>query len=337
VTRDDAMTDTAGGPAPDDAESPRISVVICAYTDQRWDDILAAVGSVEKQTLPPLEIILVVDHNPDLLVRLAAELPTVRVVENREERGLSGGKNTGVALARGEIVAFLDDDAVAEADWLRAMAAAYSGPDVVGVGGRTLPLWETGRPHWFPEEFDWVVGCTFVGRVPGRVRNLLGGNASFRRHVFDTVGGFPTGLGRTVASSRPLGCEETEFCIRVGQHIPGAVFLYEAGAVIGHRAPAARERFSYFLSRCYAEGLSKALVTRSVGVEDGLVTEREYVLGALRRGMLRGVRQGLRGETGGFARTGAIVAGLGATSWGYGVGRARTRRTARTAMTAATA
>lgn len=300
-----------------------VSVVICAYTEQRWDDVLAAVRSVDAQTRPALETILVVDHNPALLARLAEALPAVRVVPNTAERGLSGGKNTGVALARGDLVAFLDDDAVAEPEWLEFLTAGFADPRVIGVGGTTLPLWETGRPRWFPAEFDWVVGCTFVGREPGPVRNLLGGNASFRREVFEIAGGFPTDIGRTAAVSRPLGCEETEFCIRAGQRMPGAVFLYEPRSVIWHRAPAARERFSYFRARCYAEGLSKALVTRSVGVADGLSTEREYTRTVLRRGVARGVGQGMRGEADGFARAGAIVTGLAAAACGYGVGRVR--------------
>jgi glycosyltransferase involved in cell wall biosynthesis len=300
-----------------------VSVVICAYTEQRWDDVLAAVRSVQAQSLPALEIILVVDHNPDLLERLRAELPEVRVVANGQARGLSGGKNTGISLARGDLVAFLDDDAVAEPDWLKFMAAGYTSAEIVGVGGMTLPLWETGRPSWFPEEFDWVVGCTYVGREPGPVRNLLGGNASFRREVFEVAGGFPTDIGRTAAISRPLGGEETEFCIRAAQRIPGAVFLYEPRSVIWHRAPVARERFSYFRSRCYAEGLSKALVTRSVGVADGLAAERQYTKVALRRGVSRGLAQGLRGNGAAAARAGAIVVGLASASWGYAVGRVR--------------
>jgi glucosyl-dolichyl phosphate glucuronosyltransferase len=318
---------TDGRPAGE--ESLTVSVVICAYTDQRWDDVLAAVRSAREQSLPPLEILLVIDYNPDLFERLRAELPDVRVVENQQAKGLSGGKNTGVALAKGDLVAFLDDDAVAEPDWLKFMVAGYSRPEIAGVGGKTLPLWETGRPRWFPEEFDWVVGCTFVGREPGEVRNLLGGNASFRREVFDVVGGFPTGLGRTSAKSRPLGGEETEFCIRVTQQIPGAVFVYEPGSVIWHRAPAARERFSYFVSRCYAEGLSKALVARSVGAADGLSAERTYTRVTLRNGVVRGVREGLRGNRSGPARAGAIVAGLGAAAWGYALGTLESRREAR--------
>lgn len=300
--------------------APTVSVVICAYTDDRWDDVLAAVASVRAQHLQPHEIIVVVDHNPGLFGRLKSALPDVVVVQNRHEQGLSGGKNTGTALARGELVAFLDDDAVAEPDWLKFLAAAYTDPNVIGVGGLTLPWWEQERPSWFPEEFDWVVGCTFVGREPGPVRNLLGGNASFRREAFDIAGGFPSHIGRSSGSRRPLGCEETEFCIRLGKLSPGSIFLFDGRAVIWHRVPPARARFSYFRSRCYAEGLSKALVTRSVGVADGLSAERSYTTVTLRRGVTRGVAQALRGDPAALARPAAITAGLLCATTGYVVG-----------------
>lgn len=307
-----------------------VSVVICAYTEDRWNDVLAAVESVRQQRHPVLETILVVDHSPVLLERLRAELPDVAVVANVHAQGLSGGKNTGIEIASGEIIAFLDDDAVAEDDWVGAMVSGYTARDVAGVGGTTVPRWETGKPAWFPEEFGWVVGATFTGRDPGVVRNLLGGNASFRRSVFDVVGGFPTDLGRNSTTSRPLGAEETEFCIRVLQQIPRSVFIYEAGAVIHHWAPIARERFSYFRSRCYAEGLSKAAMIRSVGAGQGLSTESEYVRRALTRGVLRGIREGVTGDRTGFLRAGAIVVGLGMTVWGFVVGsfdgRANRRR-----------
>jgi hypothetical protein len=231
-----------------------------------------------------------------------------------------------VAAARGELVAFLDDDAVAEQDWLRFLVAGFADDAVMGVGGTTVPLWATRRPAWFPEEFDWVVGCTFVGRAPGRVRNVLGGNACFRRSVFDVAGGFPTHIGRTSGNSRPLGCEETEFCIRVSQRLPGTVFLFEPRAVIGHRVPAPRERFAYFRARCYAEGLSKAAVTRSVGVADGLSVERGYAAVTLRRGVLRGLGDAVRGDLSGLGRSGAISAGLLAAVTGYVRGAVEGRR-----------
>lgn len=264
---------------------PGISVVICVYTEDRWEDILAAVSSVRAQSYPALETLLVVDHNPALLERLAREYKehergtaagAVRVLANAGPRGLSAGRNTGVAASHGEVIAFLDDDAVAERDWLRRFAEGYADPRVMAVGGRTEPVWASGRrPAWFPEEFDWVVGCTYRGLPRGRVRvrNVLGGNASFRRTAFAAAGGFATGIGRD-GDRRPLGCEETELCIRLTRARPDAVLLIDDRAVIHHRVPEAREHFAYFRTRAYAEGLSKALVARSVGADKGLESER---------------------------------------------------------------
>ena len=272
------------GQAAGRAARPDVSVIICAYTERRWQDTLAAVASVAVQSYPALETILVVDYNPSLCQRLKAELPDVTVVANREAPGLSGGKNTGIAIARGDIVAFLDDDAIAAPDWLKFLVDSYTGDEVAGVGGLTLPLWQTARPAWFPGEFDWVVGCTYLG-IPesgAPMRNLLGGNASFRREVFAKAGGFRSGIGRS-GRGLPAGGEETEFCIRLSQRSPGTVLRSDNRAVIWHRVPDARSRFSYFVTRCYAEGLSKALVASNVGVSDGLSAERSHALRAVHR------------------------------------------------------
>jgi glucosyl-dolichyl phosphate glucuronosyltransferase len=299
-----------------------VSVIICAHLEERLADTMAAVNSVQRQSLAPAEIIVVVDHNPALHRRLASALPDVAVVENQEARGLSGGKNTGIAMARGDLVAFLDDDAVADPGWLKFLVDSYSDPAVVGVGGLTLPSWDTRRPWWFPDEFYWVVGCSYVGlpTSPAPVRNLFGGNASFRREVFGTVGGFRSGIGRS-ASKRPLGCEETELCIRLRQRWPGSVLLFDNRAVIWHRIPAARTRFAYFLSRCYAEGLSKAMVTRSVGMRDGLSAERSYSVKTLPAGVARGVAAAVHRGPAELGRSAAILAGLGAAGAGYCAGR----------------
>ncbi|MGY0487484.1 glycosyltransferase family 2 protein [Streptomyces sp. WG-D5] len=308
-----------------------VSVVICVYTEDRWSDILAAVDSVRGQSYAALETLLVVDHNPGLLARLVEEFDgaaDVRVLPNAGPRGLSAGRNTGIAVARGGIVAFLDDDAVAERDWLHWFAEGYADPRVLAVGGRTEPIWASGRrPVWFPEEFDWVVGCTYRGLPRGKVevRNVLGGNASFRRGAFDIAGGFATGIGRD-GDKRPLGCEETELCIRITRARPDAVLLIDDRAVIHHRVPAGRERFGYFRTRAYAEGLSKALVARSVGADKGLESERAYTSRVLPAGVARGVRDFVLGRAGGAGRAGAIVAGALTTVGGYAVGSLRARR-----------
>lgn len=296
--------------------SPTCAVVICAYTEDRWDDILRAVASVRSQQPPPQELIVVVDHNPALAGRLADHLPGVRVVANRHEPGLSGARNTGVDLATADVVVFLDDDAAAQPGWLAALAARYADADVLGVGGRIDAAWDTARPSWFPAEFDWVVGCSYIGQRPGRVRNLIGANASFRRELFGD-GGFVTGFGRSSGVLLPLGCEETEFCIRVSRTRPNGVFIYDDSAAVRHRVPAARETFSYFLSRCYSEGLSKAQVTQVAGAATGLSSERSYSTVTLPRGVMRNLGQALRGDLAGLSRAAVIVIGLAWTTAGY--------------------
>ena len=308
-----------------------ISVVVCVYTEDRWEDILAAVDSVRAQSRPALETLLVVDHNQALLDRLSKEYKEtegVRVLANAGPRGLSAGRNTGIAASYGDVIAFLDDDAVAEPDWLLHFAEGYEDPLVMAVGGRTMPIWASGRrPAWFPEEFDWVVGCTYKGLPPGRVqvRNVLGGNASFRRSAFDAAGGFATGIGRD-GDKRPLGCEETELCIRLTHARPEAVLLIDDRAVIHHRVPEAREHFAYFRTRTYAEGLSKALVARSVGADKGLESERRYTTRVLPAGVARGLRDMLLARPGGAGRAAAIVTGVVTAAGGYVLGSVRARR-----------
>lgn len=303
-----------------------VSVVVCAYTEDRWDDLLAAVASVERQQQRADEIVVVIDHNQRLLERALATLTSCVVLPNSSERGLSGARNTGIARAAGTIVVFLDDDAAAEAGWLERLVAPFADADVMGVGGAAVPVWAGGRPSWFPAEFDWVVGCSYVG-MPGElaeIRNLMGCNMAFRRSVFDEVGGFRPGIGRV--GKRPVGCEETELCIRARQHFAAGTFLFQPGAVVRHRVPAERSRPRYFWSRCYAEGLSKALVSRCVGAGDALASERTYVS----RTLPAGIGRRLRSRAAGGARlrqSAAIVAGAGVTAAGYVAGRVRSRST----------
>lgn len=309
---------TMTAPEPSYARSGLLTcaVVICAYTEQRWDDILAAVASVRAQQHAPDDVIVVVDHNPELQARLAERLPGVRVAANHLDRGLSGARNTGVELTDADVVVFLDDDAAAQPGWLAGLIRHYTDPNVLGVGSRIDAGWDNARPAWWPTEFDWVVGCTYTGQRPGRVRNLIGASASFRRELFDD-GGFVTGIGRSATDQRPSGCEETEFCIRAAQSRPDGVFLHTDGAAVTHHVPADRGTFSYFRTRCYAEGLSKAKVTDSVGVGDGLSSEWSYSTVTLPLGVLRGIWSAVRGDFAGLLRAGAIISGLAWTTAGY--------------------
>jgi len=299
-------------------QQPHVSVIICAYTEERWHDLVAAVSSVQRQTKPPLEVIVAIDHNPTLTERVLREIEGVVVTENREVRGLSGARNSGIAAARGDVIAFMDEDAVAEPDWLEQLGSAYADAHVLGVGGTIEPWWVEGRPGWHPEEFAWVVGCTYHGMPSERsvVRNLIGCNMSMRREAFATVGGFRSGLGRI--GTYPAGCEETEWCIRAQEALPQGYFVYEPRARVRHRVPGQRATWSYFCRRCYAEGISKALVSRLVGPGKGLAAERRYTTRILPQGVWQGLTEALTGrDTAALKRAGAIIVGLGLTTAGF--------------------
>jgi glycosyltransferase involved in cell wall biosynthesis len=117
-----------------------VSVVICAYTENRWAELVAAVESVHCQTLSPREIILVIDHNPPLLARAREQLPDVLVIENWQPRGLSGARNSGIAAGCGDVIAFMDEDATAAPDWLERLTRHYDSEEVLGVGGTIEPV-----------------------------------------------------------------------------------------------------------------------------------------------------------------------------------------------------
>jgi glucosyl-dolichyl phosphate glucuronosyltransferase len=299
-----------------------ISVIICAYSERRWEDLVAAVESVRQQTLPPSEIIVVVDHNPALLARVRNYIPGVVVVENIESHGLRGARNSGITVAKSRIIAFLDDDAVAAADWLRFLCEGYTDPGVLGTGGAVTPCWVDNKPTWLPEEFYWVIGCTYRGmpQTNKTIRNPIGANMSFRREVFENVGDFHSEIA-CVGPRHAGGCEETELCIRARQRWPHSVFLYQPQASVSHRVPGERASWRYFCLRCYSEGLSKAFVSRYVGVMDSLASECIYIWRALPQGVIRNLADALfRHNPAGLARAGAIVAGVALTAAGYFVG-----------------
>lgn len=310
---------------PESAEAPAnsVTVVICAYTESRWDTLQRSVSLAAKQLKFHDELLVVIDYNEALLAKCRSTLKQCRVIPNGRSRGLSGARNSATSEARGSVIVFLDDDAVPLDGWLEGLLAPYVEHSVHGVGGRALPRWHARAPRWFPDEFLWVVGCSYLG-LPDHaapIRNLLGANMSFRKTAFDDLGGFVETMGRLGAI--PLGCEETEFSIRLTQASPDATLFYEPSSQVEHFISKDRESLKYFVRRCWAEGLSKAEVSRRVGPSSALSTERDYVRRVLVGGIVRGVRQAAAGDAWGAARSAAIALGLAATALGYGVGGLR--------------
>jgi len=313
----------------------RIAIVVCAYTLLRWDDIVAGLAEAQDQLAAsgrPGEVVLVVDHSPEVYERARAELvrPGLTILENVRTRGLSGARNTGVTGVTADVYVFLDDDALPAPGWLDQLLAPLDDPSVIITGGAATPRWpDGGRPSMLPAangargELDWVIGCTYTGQPTtlSPVRNVMGCSMALRAGVFETTGLFGEDLGRV--GTIPYGCEETELCIRAAS--PGTRIVFEPASQVLHRVTPQRTTWSYLWRRCYAEGISKAAVAQRTAPRQALSTETAYTLRVLPRGLARELSSfpsaGMRGLQGAWA----ILTGLALTMVGYVVGRVAIR------------
>lgn len=298
-----------------------VSVVIPTYAMERWHELCEAVVAVKQQTVPVRRIVVVVDHNAELLTRARRELPGVTVVANAGSRGASGARNTGAVASKDEVVAFIDDDMLVRPTWLEALLSHFSMCNVVGVGGRSEPLWPTVRPRWLAPELDWAVGVSYRGMpaVSGPVRNVWSGNMAVRREIFEKIGGFRDGFGKIGHRSNP---EDTDLCLRATAASSGGVWIYEPAGVASHRIPREYTTLPFILTRCFGQGRGKASLAVMNGMGRSTSTERWYVRRVLPDGIARGFRETARGDLFGVCRSIVIAAALFMALLGFASDRA---------------
>jgi GT2 family glycosyltransferase len=187
------------------------------------------------------------------------------VHENERNVGLLGARNNGARLASGKVVAFLDDDAIADRRWLERLVRAYDQHGRISVGGRMVPAWVADKPSFLPAEFYWLVGVTHRGFGPsgtwngwkaeGEVRNTMGSNISFRADVFDSLNGFETDIGGRRGDNHLQG-GETELCARMQAKYDEGVW-YVPDAEVAHKVFGYRTDLGWLLKRAFWQGYSK--------------------------------------------------------------------------------
>ena len=299
--------------------SVKVSVIICAYSLDRFTDILEAVSSALTQKPGPHEVIVAVDYHRELFEQLTHALPKEAfLVVNEGEKGLSDTRNTGIRAATGNIIAFIDDDAAAQTNWLQNILQPFADPNTVAVGGRITPKWLEGtRPSWFPEELDWTVGCTYVGLPQNRskVRNLIGCNMAFRAELFRSIGLFDNKFGRT-SKNKGIG-EDSEFCLRINRNIPNAQIVFEPTAVVVHKVPAWRATPTYIFRRSLDEGFHKSKLKRFFHHKnsDTLSKENTYLRFLIFTAIPRRLKTVYRFSS--FQQLSAIIMCIIATGIGY--------------------
>lgn len=236
-----------------------VSVVVCTHTERRYALVRECLGSVAANTIRPHELIVVVDSNPALLQRLQAD-PAVdaRILANTG-RGVSAARNTGVAAATGELVAFIDDDAVAAPDWLSELCRPFENPAIVATGGRIVPRWE--QPNrLLPDELLWAVGSTYAGHpvLEQAITRPVGCNMAANRNALDKVGGFPVEFGPRGPAAKSHSNEEIALALQLRAVFGQQCIWYAPAALVRHFVPAERGTWGYLWRRCLAEGVSKA-------------------------------------------------------------------------------
>lgn len=198
------------------------------------------------------------DDTAEVVQALAGEVGNLRYVLERRS-GLSHARNRALREARGPLVAFLDDDAIASRRWLEALLDAYvSGDDVVAVGGRTFLGWPRTRPGWLPAERDRFYGSFDLGDERRAMRFPIypfGANMAISREALVAVGGFAPQLGRR---GRSLASNEERFAFRKLAEA-GGIVVYEPTATVRHNVLADRVNVSWVLRRSFAQGCSNVL------------------------------------------------------------------------------
>lgn len=323
------MTEQDAGSAAD------ATVVIIAYTMERWSLTCDAVESARNQTMPPCEVILCVEGQElaerfkERFARSEGSAPPIRVINSQQEEGepapaateqervpyachaqVAVERTRGVELASTEIVAFLDDDASADPDWLERLLAPFADPSVVAVGGAPLPVYAKPRPRWFPSEFNWVFGCAYAG-LPTKTAptlRLIGANMAARRESILAVGGF-----RSLA-------DDLDLANRLLELSPQSRLIYEPAAIVHHYVHEDRLTWHYFWRRCFWASRSKVSIMRGLGTAANMQADRTFVRRSLSVGVATGLRQFLGGDIGGLERALSIIAGLGLSAIAYVTG-----------------
>jgi glycosyltransferase involved in cell wall biosynthesis len=260
-----------------------LTVVLC--TCNRSSSLSKALDSVAAQLLPDSvswEVIVVDNNSTD---------ETRRVVEGYCRRdpvrfryifeplqGLSRARNAGIGAARGEIIAFIDDDVIAEPTWLKALTASLHDGKWAGAGGRIVPPRDFVSPAWLTVggEMD-LLGVLLplfdLGNQAGAMkRPPYGANMAFRKDMFDKYGMFRTELGR--CGDKMLMGEDIEFGNRLMS--AGECLYYEPSSVVEHPVPLERLSKKWFRAWWFGFGCTRILERearpRILGVSRELLT-----------------------------------------------------------------
>ena len=248
-----------------------LTVIICTYNRAKY--IGPLLESLASNTLSKSEYeILLVDNNctdntRSVCEQFAAAYPDIRfryVVET--EQGLSAARNCGIRQAHGDLIVYVDDDALVDPNYLQDYVTYFNEhPEVMALGGPIEPLYETAEPAWMsPYTKALLTAWMNYGNQPREYPNGCypgGGNSAYRKVVFDKVGLFNTELGRK--GNLLLASEEKDIFDKM--YSLGMKVLYIPGPVLHHCIPQAKLEEDYFNRLTLQIGKSERARTKAIG------------------------------------------------------------------------
>lgn len=248
----------------------KLAVVITSYSVDRGPHVCDALVSLARQYDPPEEVLFVAEGPQELQSAVEAyaarwRIGGFRCLRNEGTQGLSAARNVATRTATADIIAFLDDDAVAEPGWSAAVRAAFAADETaIGVTGSVHPLWVERPETWLPPELYWLIGCTdFTGwQTRRQVRNAWGVNMAFRRRAFDLAGLFSADAGYTAGAQHQPWGDDIEFSLRA-RRASGGTIWFEPSMRVRHKVSADRVRPRFAAARARQVGASQRLVRRA--------------------------------------------------------------------------
>lgn len=248
----------------------KISVIICTYNREKY--LPQLFESIANQDFPKedYEIVFVNNNSTDATAERCREFresrPKVNFAYFEETRqGLSFARNRGIREAKGELLAFIDDDAVAHEGYLKQMNAQFEMyPEADAAGGKIVPLYESQRPKWMNRFLEPVMSVIDLGSETKPFPNQkfpIGANMIFRKEVFEKAGNFNTELGRT--GKKMLGGEEKDLFYRLRQK--GMQVFWMPDIAVSHSVPDERLQESFIKKQALGVGQSEIIRTRRFG------------------------------------------------------------------------
>ncbi len=258
-----------------------LSVVVSVFSLNRLGDLRDLLDGLAQQTYKNLEVVIIVDENKELFEKVAAYINSnkytnVYIVFNDVNKGLSYSRNVGIDHSNGEIISFIDDDAIPNNYWAEKIVDSFLEDETIGaLTGEIIPLWEYDKMSWFPKELHWMISCSYV-MTPSTKQEFergFGTNMAFKKEIFDKVGKFDINFGLNV--KKWVGGEDSDMFLRVKK--VGMKVLFNPDVCVQHKIYYYRIKLKNIAKRAFNGGSSVHQMKKRIKYSLNQSTEHRYL------------------------------------------------------------